>query len=230
MNGTVRRGSGPSPQDQGVVGSAAEEATTMKKTLLLLASLGSFGILGQSAGAGDHGPGQLRPPASFGVRIFVHPAPKVLRHHHHPGAWQLRPQPVFRFGDPRPIRHFGHPWPRPLVGHRPPRPHFGHLFPRPHVAHLPPRLHFWHKTPHSGWRQPWDRLPHHVVRPPHRDHSWRHRERRWDSWPRRDFGDRHGQHRFADRDWQHRRGDHSRHREWRKGPDRHHVGHKGRRH
>src|SRR5687767_15111162 len=123
----------------------------MNKTLLLLATLGSFGItpLIGPAAADDGGRSHLRAPPSFGVRIFVHPAPKVVRHHHR-GAWQLRPQPVFRFGDPRPIRQFGHPSPRPLFGHLPPRPHFGHLPPRRHFGHLPPRPRFWHPAPHSS--------------------------------------------------------------------------------
>jgi hypothetical protein len=193
----------------------------MKKTLLLLASLGSFGVLGEAAAAGDHGSGQLRPPASFGVRVLVHPAPRVLRHHHHPGAWQLRPQPVFRFGDPRPIRHFGHPAPQSLFGHLPPRPHLGHFPPRLHFGHLPPRPRFWHKLPHSSWRQPWQRLPQHVVRPPHRDHSLRHGGRQWHSWPGRDF---------AERPWRHRSGFDLGHRDWQKGLGRRHGGHGGRRH
>ena len=123
----------------------------MNKTLLLLATLGSVGVLAGPAAAGDYDRSQLRAPPSFGVRIFVHPAPKVVRHHHR-GAWQLRPQPVFRFGDPRPIRQFGRPSPRPLFGHLPPRPHLGHFPPRPHFGHLPPRLHFGHlpAPPASG--------------------------------------------------------------------------------
>ena len=148
----------------------------MNKTLLLLATLGSVGVLAGPAAAGDYDRSHLRAPPSFGVRIFVHPAPKVVRHHHR-GAWQLRPQPVFRFGDPRPIRQFGHPSPRPLFGHLPPRPHLGHFPPRPHFGHLPPRLHFghlpprprvWHPAPHSSWRQPWQRPPQHAERPHHR--------------------------------------------------------------
>ena len=201
----------------------------MNKTLLLLATLGSFGALAGPAAAGDYARGHLGAPPSFGIGVFVHSAPKIVRHHH-PGAWQLRPQPVFRFADPwplrqswrpSPVRHFGHLPPTPQFRHFPPRHHFGHLPPRPHLGHFPPRPHVWHKAPHSSWRQPWQRLPHHVVRPPHRDHSWRHGGRQWNTWPRRDF---------ADRRWQHRPGADWRHRGSHTGPGLRHVGQGGRRH
>ena len=109
----------------------------MNKTLLLLATLGSFGALAGPAAAGDHARGHVGAPPSFGIRLSASdPAPKIVRHHH-PGAWQLRPQPVFRFADPWPLRQSWRPSPVRHFGHLPPTPQFRHFPPRHHLGHLP---------------------------------------------------------------------------------------------
>jgi len=87
----------------------------MRKTLLLVATLGTFAMLAAPAAAGDHRPHPPRVTSSFGLGIFVWPAPRAV-HHHYPRPWHLRPQPVYRFAHPLP-RPTWHHWQRPQLRH-----------------------------------------------------------------------------------------------------------------
>ena len=121
----------------------------MRKTLVLLATLGTFAMLAAPAAAGDHRP---HPTSSFGLGIFVWPAPQTV-HHYYPRPWHLRPQPVYRFAHPHPGPTW-HPWHRPQPRH----------FDRRHHGHTQ-----WHHA--REWR--------HGHQPRHRDdRQWRHRSGR----------------------------------------------------
>jgi hypothetical protein len=120
----------------------------MRKTLLLVATLGTFAMLAAPAAAGDHRPHPPRVTSSFGLGIFLWPAPKTV-HHHHPRPWHLRPQPVYRFG---------HSWHRPQLRH----------FDRRHHGH-----HEW-RHGHSQWRQGHGQWRDGHQRWRQGDHQWRH--------------------------------------------------------
>jgi hypothetical protein len=115
---TVRRGSSAALHDRRMLAISHGGGDPMRKTLLLVATLGTLAMLPEPAAAGGYGPGHPRTASFSGLWIFVLPAPRIVRHNdHRPG--QLRPQPVFRFGPPRPCwqslpRAGSHqPWPRP---------------------------------------------------------------------------------------------------------------------
>ena len=160
----------------------------MRKTLVLVAALGAFAVLAAPAAAGDYRP-QHRPVTStFGLGIFVWPAPKTV-HHYHPRPWHLRPQPVYRFAHPLPRPRWHH-WQRPQPRH----------FDRGH-----------HERRHGDrdWRHG-DRDWRHGDRDWRRGHSqWRHGQPQWRDGDRqgRD-GDQHRRHRSG-RD--HARNDRRRH-------------------
>ena len=95
----------------------------MRRTLLLVATLGSFAVLAAPASAGDYRP--HRPPvtSSFHLGIFVSPTPKTV-HYYHPRPRYLHPQPVYRYVHPLP-RPKWYQWQRPQVRHFDRR-HHGH--------------------------------------------------------------------------------------------------------
>jgi len=95
----------------------------MRRTLLLVATLGTFAMLAAPASAGDYRPHHPQATSSFRLGIFVWPAPKTI-HQHHPRPGYLRPQPVYRYVHPLP-RPRWHSWHRPQVRHFDRR-HHGH--------------------------------------------------------------------------------------------------------
>jgi len=139
----------------------------MRKTLLMAATLGTLAVLPEAASAGGYRAPQAT--SALSLRIVVQPAPRTIVPHH-PRSWQLRPQPVLRFGPPRSV---GHAW------------------------HPPVARAFWHSAPRSGWHQPWrrparqiegwpdGRTPRHHGferswhRPPHQVERWAHGREPW---------------------------------------------------
>jgi hypothetical protein len=95
----------------------------MRRTLLLVATLGSFAMLAAPASAGDYR--THRPPvtSSFHLGIFVSPTPKTV-HYYHPRPRYLHPQPVYRYVHPLP-RPRWYSWHRPAPRHFDRR-HHGH--------------------------------------------------------------------------------------------------------
>jgi hypothetical protein len=88
-----------------------------RKMLLLAATLGALAVIPAAASAHGHSSGIQHLASSFGVKIILHDAPKVVHYRHAPRRY-LRPQP----------------WPR----------HFYHHAPRSswHKPWAPPRRHF----------------------------------------------------------------------------------------
>jgi hypothetical protein len=136
----------------------------MRKTLVLVATFGAFAMLVAPATAGDYRP---HPTSSFGLGIFVWPAPKTV-HHYYPRPWHLRPQPVYRFAHPHP-RPTWHHWHRPQPRHFDGR-HHGHS----QWRHGDQR---W-RHGHAHWRggdHHWRGGDQHRG---HGDHQWRDRSGR----------------------------------------------------
>lgn len=132
----------------------------VRKLLLLAVTLGALAALPAPASAHGHSLGIQHVASSFGVKIILQDAPKVVHHRHHPRR-HLRPQPW--------PRHFYHHAPR-SSWHKPWRPeprhfqrHAGdhHRWVRgpgrpkgPAFRHKAPRGDSWHgRRDHRGWNR-----------------------------------------------------------------------------
>jgi hypothetical protein len=119
------------------------------KMLLLAATLGALTTMPAAASAPGHSSGLQQLASSFGVKIILHDAPKVVQYRHGP-RWHLRPQP----------------WPR----------HFHHHAPRS-SWHKPWRPTPWHFHRQAGDHHRWSRGPGRPDAPafrhkPSRGDSW----------------------------------------------------------
>jgi hypothetical protein len=136
----------------------------MRKTLVLLATLGTFAVLAAPAAAGDYRPRHPQVTSSFGLGIFVWPAPKTV-HHYRPRPWHLRPQPVYRFAHPLPRPRWHH-WQRPQLRH----------FDRGHHERRYGDRDWRHGD--RGWRHGHSQWRDGDQQRRHGDQDWRHRSGR----------------------------------------------------
>jgi hypothetical protein len=91
MNTTVTRGSNDVMQASGTLAKTCRE-TSMRRHLLLAATLGALAIAAKPAAAHGPAPTHANVGSSFGLSIIVRDGPKVVHHHHQPGR-HLRAQP-----------------------------------------------------------------------------------------------------------------------------------------
>jgi hypothetical protein len=106
----------------------------MRKAMLLATALAAIAIVPASASAQGYGLTQSHVTSSFGLKVVVRDAPKVVQHHY--PVRHLRPQP----------------WPRYFSHHGP---SWSHHAPSWRSGHHAPSWRWGHHAPSWRWHNPW---------------------------------------------------------------------------